>query len=139
MVALVVTAANVVPGANAKYKYGTAGETITAGQPVYQATNGLFYKADANAAAPAYIPAGIAVNNAALNQPLTMVYEDDDFTPGGTLSVTAPACVYVLGAAAAGDINPVADLAVTWYPVVLFIAKSTSKAVMKIVQGAAAL
>jgi hypothetical protein len=139
MANLSITAGNVLKGANAKTRTGVAGTTITAGQVVYESVSGgvaKLFLADADASAAASNVVGIALHGAADGQPLTYVYEDDDFTPGGTLDLSAAGAdgVYVLSATA-GAIAPVGDLAAGMYPVILFIAKSTTKAVMKITRG----
>lgn len=137
-----ITAANVVKGANAKTRRGRAGATITAGQVVYEDSSDSFdlKLADANASAATANPVGIALHGASDGQPLEYVYEDDDFTPGGTLSLSAAADdgVYVLSGTA-GGIAPIGDLASGMYPVILGVAKSTTKMNLKIVRGTAAL
>lgn len=136
---LSITAANVVPGARAKFVGGNtiAGATITAGQLLYlDSTAGTFKLADANASATTANVVGYAANSASAGQYIGVVMEDDDFTPGGTLSMTTG--VYVLSATA-GGIAPSADLATGHYPAVVLIAKSTTKAIFKIVRGSAAL
>lgn len=137
MADIVVTAASVLAGANAKKATGVAGGTVTAGQTVYADSADSFkLKAgDANASSVTAKIAGIALHGASSGQPLTYVYEDDDFTPGATLTTGT---VYV-ASGTAGGIAPVADLTTGWYPTVLFIAKSTSKAVLKLVAGGAAI
>lgn len=137
MSALSVTAANVVKGANASTNSGIAGATITAGQPLYiDATDSNYLKpADADASTATAAAVGIALNGASRSQPVSYVTADSDFTPGATL-VSGES--YYLSSTA-GSINPVADLATGWYPVQLFIAKSTTKAVLNItVQNSAA-
>lgn len=137
-----ITAANVLAGANAKKRTGIAGATITAGQAVYEDSSDSFkFKlADANASAATAKCVGIALHGASSGQPLTIVEEDDDFTPGGTLSISAAADdgVYVLSGTA-GGIAPIGDLASGWYPVIVGVAKSASKMNLKIVRGTAAL
>ena len=137
-----ITAANVVKGANAKTRRGRAGATITAGQVVYEDSSDSFdlKLADANASAATANPVGIALHGASDGQPLEYVYEDDDFTPGGTLSLSAAADdgVYVLSGTA-GGIAPIGDLASGMYPVILGVAKSTTKMNLQIVRGPAAL
>jgi hypothetical protein len=128
---LTITPANVVPGANAKTASGTAGATITAGQAVYLDTTDMKLKlADANGTAAQARVVGIALHGASNNQPLTYVYDDDDYTPGATV---ANGTLYVLSANP-GMIAPAADLAAGWRPALLFIAKSATKAVMRIVR-----
>jgi hypothetical protein len=138
MTAITVTPASVVPGANAKIRRGTSGATITAGLPLYEDASALDASgkpklkiADADASALTKECVGIALNGASANQPVSWVEEDDDFTPGATLTVGE---IYVLGATA-GEIVPVGDLAAEDYPVVLFIAKTAAKARLKIVRG----
>ena len=137
-----ITAASVVKGANAKTRRGRAGATITAGQVVYEDSSDSFdlKLADANASAATANPVGIALHGASDGQPLEYVYEDDDFTPGGTLSLSAAADdgVYVLSGTA-GGIAPIGDLASGMYPVILGVAKSTTKMNLKIVRGTAQL
>lgn len=48
MADITITAANIGCGSNALVRRVTGGEAITHGQPVYQQSNGKFYKADAN-------------------------------------------------------------------------------------------
>lgn len=135
MADLSITAANVLKGANAIFQAGVSGATITAGQPVYlDSATGTYKLADANLSAAAATVVAISLNGASSGQPVSVLQEDDDFTPGATL-VTGT--VYVLSATA-GAICPAADLATGWYPNVLFIAKSTTKAVMKIVNQVSA-
>lgn len=133
---LSITAANVLAGPNARKRTGIAGATITAGQTIYEDTadSSKFKLADNNASAITAKCVGIALHGASAGQPLTVVYEDDDLTVGSTLSIG----VYTLSSTA-GGICPVADLASGNYPVVLFVAKSTSKAVMKLVRGGTAI
>ena len=137
-----ITAANVIAGANAKKRPGRAGATITAGQVVYEDSSDSsdFKLADANASAATANPVGIALHGASDGQPLTIVTEDDDFTPGGTLSLSAGADsgVYVLSGTA-GGIAPMDDLAAAMYPVIIGVAKSTTKMNLKIVRGTAVL
>lgn len=137
MADLSVTAANVIASNSAKRARGIAGATITAGQPVYvdTAASNVLKLADNDASAATATIAGIALHGAASGQPLEYVTEDPDFTPGATLTTGT---IYV-ASSTAGGIAPAADLASGDYPTVLFVAKSTSKAVMKIVAGGAAI
>lgn len=131
MADLSITAASVLASASAKKATGVAGASITAGQPVYvDYQDGSKVKLAVATSAAAESVAGIALHAALAGQPITYVVEDDDFTPGATLSLSAAAArgVYVLSAAAAGGIAPVSDLADTNRLVVLFVAKSTTKA-----------
>lgn len=142
MSALSITAANVLAGANAIKRKGIAGATITAGQVVYEDTSdsNKFKLADCDASATTAKAVGIALHGASAGQPLEIVVEDDDFTPGATLSLSAggDTGIYVLDGTA-GSIAPMDDLASGDYPVILMVAKSTTKAILKIIRGPAAL
>jgi len=123
MADLTVTAANVVAGADSTTVSGTAGVTITAGQAVYlDATTGKYALADADSATVAQRRAiGIALNGAALNQPIK-VLTSGDITTGATM--TAGVAYYLSGTA--GGICPVADVGTGEYVCLLGIAKSTT-------------
>jgi len=142
MADVTITPASFVASASAKKVTGTAGDAIAIGKMVYlDSTTNLWELADANVAACATAALGIAATeSAASGQDITVVTEDIDLTPGGTLSLSAAADdgVYVLSATA-GGIAPVGDLASTMYPIVLGVAKSTSKLIFKPLQGTAAL
>jgi len=117
-----ITAANVVAGSDAVREAGTAGATVTAGQPVYLDPSDMKYKlADSNGAAALRVPSGIALNGAANNQPL-VIQKGGDITIGGTM--TAGVAYYLSDAP--GGICPVADLGSGEYPCIVGIAKSTS-------------
>lgn len=122
MADLSITAASVVAGANAQIARGTAGATITAGQPVYKDANEKFQLADCNSAtAAARVAYGIALNGASDGQPLAVIKEGD-LTLGAVL--TAGVAYYL--SATAGGICPVADLVSGDYPCLLGMAKSAS-------------
>lgn len=120
-----ITAGNVLPGANARYRQGVAGVAITAGQLVYLdvATN-TWKLTDANVAAAADVD-GIAVVSTAAGAPLTVVTWDDDLTLGGT---TAKGTIY-LASATPGGVAPAADLVTGWYAIVVALGKTTTKVV----------
>lgn len=122
MVDLVVTATSVVKGATAKVLNGTAGATIAAGQAVYRdSATGNYLLADSNGAAAARIPGGIALNGAAINQPV-QVLTDGEVTIGATM--TAGVTYYLSDTP--GGICPVADVGSGENAVYLGIAKSAS-------------
>lgn len=130
MADLSITAANFIPGANAKFRQGVAGETVTQGQPLYlKPSDNRLYKADADASAEAALVVGIASNAGSAGQMIDYVYEDDDLTVGATMTM---ANVYV-ASANAGGIAPFADFANGDYLTVLLVPKSTTKAVLKLV------
>jgi len=123
MTALSITAANVVPGADARIdRNGYAGETITAGQAVYKAVDGFWYKADDDSAtALARAATGIALNGASQYQPID-VQTSGSLTIGATMTA---GLAYYLGATA-GAIVPVGDVTTPQYPQVIGIATSTT-------------
>jgi hypothetical protein len=84
-----------------------AGAAITAGQPVYQGIDNLFYPTDANGADPLFKVVGMAENNAGIGQPISVVYYDPQFTPGCALLVGDIPIV----SATAGKICPSSDMA----------------------------
>lgn len=121
-----ITAANVVPGANATFRFGTAAVAIAAGQLVYlDTTTNTWRLTDANASDTAADVDGIAVVTTAAGGPLTVVTRDDDLTLGGT---TARGTIYI-SSANAGGIAPAADLTTGWFLSVVAIGKSTTKVV----------
>lgn len=123
MADITVTAASVVAGADSTTTSGTAGVTITAGQAVYlDATTGKWALADADSATAAQRrAAGIALNGAALNQPIK-VLTSGDVTIGAT--VTAGVAYYLSGTA--GGICPVADIGAGEYVNLIGIATSAT-------------
>lgn len=123
MADLSITAASVVPGADARTISGTAGATITAGQAVYLDTATNTYKlADSNgASALIRTPVGIALHGASANQPLT-IQRSGDLTIGAAL--TAGVAYYLSDTP--GGICPVADVGSGEYPCIVGIAKSTT-------------
>lgn len=130
MAAITITAANVAPVAGATIdKTKNAGATITAGQAVYLDTATDTWKlADANLSAAASLVGGISLNGASSGQPLA-VQTGGQITIGATL---IKGTVYVLGATAAGDINPVEDLTTGWYRSVIGVAITTAIMALRI-------
>lgn len=104
-----ITAANVLAGSNTTSDV-VAGETVTAGQVVYQklSTDSRYYKAQADGTAEEATVAGFALNGAAAGQPLR-IQTAGPITIGGTVAVGTP---YVVSATA-GAICPFADLVST--------------------------
>ena len=123
MTDLSITAANVVKGTNTVTENGTAGETITAGQPVYKSsTTNKYMKADSNSAtAEAKTARGIALNGAADGQPLQILMKGD-VTIGAAL--TASSRYYL--SETAGGIQPEADLGSGENVCLLGLAKSAT-------------
>lgn len=123
MADIAVTAANVVAGANAEKDTGIAGETIAAGKTVYKSsTTKKWMLTDSNSATvEARKPGGIALNGAALNQPL-IVHKSGDITIGATL--TAGTAYWQSDTP--GGICPLADVGSGEYVGLIGIAKSTT-------------
>jgi hypothetical protein len=124
MADLVITSANVAAAAGATVETGTAGVQVNAGQAVYKDPADNKYRlAQANSATPAaQVYYGIALNNAAPGQPLS-VLTLGDLNVGATLAVGQ---VYVLSGANPGGIAPVSDLVTGWNVTVIGVATSTN-------------
>lgn len=108
-----------------------AGATITAGVPVYQGTDDLFYPADANGADPLYKVVGIAENGASANQPVSIVVEDPQFTPGCTLAVGDTIIL-------SGDVGRIcvdSEKVAGWFVSTLGVAYSITQMGLKIVRA----
>ena len=124
MVDLTITPANVIAGANAQRASGTAGVAIAAGQCIYKdAATGKYLLCDNNAAdVNARKPAGIALNNAALNQPVDLL-TSGDITIGAAVTAGTD---YFLSTSATGGICPRADVTSGMNVVLIGIAKSAT-------------
>lgn len=120
-----ITAANLTPGVNAQFRRGTAGVAITAGQLVYlDVADNTWKLTDCNSAtAAARDVDGIAASTSGAGQPLAVITSDDDLTLGGTV---VNGTIYV-ASANAGGIAPATDMTTTWRPIVIGVAKSTTK------------
>lgn len=118
-----ITAANVLPGANARTEHGTFGATITQGQAVYRdSSDGKYKLADTDSAtAEVKVPRGIALNAGSNGQPAT-IQISGDITIGATL--TAGTAYYL--SPVAGGIAPLADVAIGDDYTLLGLAKSTT-------------
>lgn len=123
MADLTITASSVQPGSTSNIRSGVAGEAIEAGQPVYQATDGKLWQADANDTETKAAAVGVAVSTAeSANQRVSYAIEDPAFVPGATLAAGTAYGV----SATKGGICPVEDLATDDFITFLGIAKSTS-------------
>lgn len=136
MAVISVTAANVLASATAliKKEYNFA-QATTAGQSVYLNANNQWALIDTDAASTGNSISdirGIALNGGAAGQPAAVCIEDTDFTPGGTL--TNGSTVY--GASTAGGITHDVPTSNN-YPVVLGVAKSASKMVLRSIASGA--
>ncbi len=122
-----ITAANVRKGADALVEQGTAGASVTAGQPVYIDSADSKYKLSDNNASGKKSVRGIALHASADGQPL-MIQRGGEITIGATL--TAGSRYYL--SATAGGIMPEADLDVGMDVILLGLAKSTTVLVLNI-------
>lgn len=117
MAELTITAAQVLSGADADYFQGIAGQAITAGQSVYLDTlTNRVRLADANGSQDSAEAIGIALNEAAAEQPVRV-------QTNGTLTLGAAAApgvsnVYIVGGTP-GGIAPSADKVAGWYATIL--------------------
>lgn len=123
MANLAITATSVVAGADATKLTGIAGETITAGAALYKSSvSGKLMLADSNSGtAEARQTIGIALNGAALNQPVVM-QKSGDITLGATL--VAGTAYYLSDTP--GAICPVADVGSGEFVCLIGLAKSTT-------------
>jgi len=121
MADLTVVAANVKPAASSLTKNGIAGEAIDAGQSIFEAADGAMELCENDQAALDADCKGIALNDAAADQPVQWVY-GGDINMGAILSIGA---VYVVGAAP-GGIAPEADVVATEFLTVIGVATTTS-------------
>lgn len=130
MAAISITAASVIPSAQAVILSNYAfGATVTAGQVVYlnRSTNQWnLADSDGNLGTGINDLRGIALNGGAINQPAQVCIYDPDFTPGGTLSNGLAVYLFTTaGALSFADIPTTAA-----YPVIMGLAKSTTKMVL---------
>jgi hypothetical protein len=123
MANLTITAANVVAGDGAVTEAGISGEAITAGQAIYKSSaTGKYMLADSNSATvEARRARGVALNNAAANQPLD-VLRSGDLSLGAVL--TAGTAYYLSDTP--GALCPVADVGAGEYVCLIGLARSTS-------------
>lgn len=123
MADLTITAASVVAGENSVSRQGRAAETLAAGKVVYlNSTSKKWGLADNNSGtAEVRRAVGIALNGAALDQPV-VVHTEGDITIGATLT---PGTEYYLSDTP-GGICPRADLASGEYVCQLGIAISAT-------------
>lgn len=129
---LTITATSVIPGGGAKTVEGVAGAAITAGQCVYkEASSGTLKLADCDSAtAEVRSPLGIALNGAAIGQPVEVLIQGE-ITIGATVEASVP---YFLSPTA-GGICPLADVLSGDYAVFLGFGVSTTKIRVKIVEA----
>lgn len=137
-----LTAASVKHSTSAGFTTYTAGETMTAGQPLYADSTALddtgkpkAKLADANASASTALVIGVSANGASDGQPVRVVSSDPDFTHG-LATVTAGDIIIV--SATAGALAPSSDMATGMYPSIVMIATSATKATVSMLSGTTA-
>jgi len=120
-----VTAANVVPSADAQLARGTAGTSITAGMALAKDSTGLLQPYDSNSGtALLRVFVGIACGGGATGQPIVYCTQDlTGFTPGFTVAAGA----IVIGSATAGLLCPAADLATGNYLTIVGVGIGSNK------------
>jgi len=134
MADLSITAANVVAGATGRQDTGTAGESVTAGQVTYHDTaDDNHLKKASNASATLAKVKGIALNNAADGQPIT-VHTSGPLDLGATLTVGEN---YVVSDTA-GGIAPISDLGSGDYVSILGVATAADEIEIQILNSEAA-
>ncbi len=125
MADLTVTAASVLYTSGSKEHAYMAGETITAGMPVYlKASDSRLWKAQADGTAAEAAAVGISLHAALAGQPLAYAGNGSIINIGAT---TSKAPIYVVSAAA-GAVAPIADLVSTNYITHLGYATATDGA-----------
>lgn len=132
MAALTITASAIIPTTGYAFKDMIAGTTITAGQSVYYvAATGQMALADSNLSQVASgfgVICGVSLHAALAGQHLRVM-------TGGTLAfgaILTAGVQYTIGAVAAGDITPNADIASGWFRTNLFVASTTSLGVFNL-------
>jgi len=132
---LVITAANVKPVSDQVIdSSANAGEAITQGQSVYLDTDGKWYKSDANGVAAKKDLKGIALNNAAADQPLA-VQKAGVINMGATVAVGT---IYVVSATA-GGVAPSADLVSGMDTIIVGVGITTSNIRLNVFDSGAAV
>jgi len=130
MAAISITAASVIASAAATHrKEYTFAATVTAGQLVYLNGSSQWALVDTDGGLGTGINdlRGIAANGGAINQPADVITDDPDFTFGGTLSNG----LAIYGFTTAGAISFADIPAANAYPVLVGLAKSTTKGILR--------
>lgn len=125
MADIAITAANVIPSANANRNLGVAGVALAQGDVLFMDSTDAnkLKKADADLSALASTVVGIAENAAAVGQYVSYITKDPQLAIGGTVAAGA----LVILSATAGKIAPSADAASGWYVTVLGVGVGSNK------------
>ncbi len=121
MAAISITAANVQTSPSATIYTGTAGTTITQGQPLYLDSVSNTYKL-ANSLTNNPV-AGVALVGASNGQQMVICSRDPNFAGGFTSSTGN----VILVGNVAGQLNPYEDKATGWYVTSLGVMISTTR------------
>jgi hypothetical protein len=116
-----ITPANFIPSANATIIQGTAGATLTRGQPVYLDTATNTYKLYVATSTTTDNLVGLCCEDAASGQPILIVTKDPALALGGTL-VTGD----TVWTSLSGLTKTIADLVSTWRIWVAGVATSST-------------
>jgi hypothetical protein len=113
MAAFTINTANVLISASGQSSMfqGTAGQTITAGMPLYYDSTNSVYKGANCLNSNTGLVAGIAVDSGNVNQPILICTRDPNFSPGYPI-VTGN--IALLGNTA-GAVQPYEDRTTGWY------------------------
>lgn len=126
---------SLVKGTAAESQDQTAGEAITAGQAVYRSASSTVKLATATNATMAAV-FGVAMNSAALGQPIRVATKDTAFEPGIT-NMTAGQIVVL--SSVHGAVCPSGDLSSGEYPTILGVALSATNMLLQIMKGSVAV
>lgn len=135
MADLTITAANVVKSSAAQLVSCVFGETVAAGELVYQHTDGKIYKADTDDANKKAV-IGIAACSGSLGQPGYYIAEDPDLAIG---THGAALGTILVASGTAGKICPAADLAAGDYTAAVGIAKTATTIQFRILTAGVAI
>jgi hypothetical protein len=117
MAELTITPAQVLSGPDADFFQGIAGQAVTAGQAVYlDSLSNRLRLADANGSQDSAEVVGIALHEAAAEQPLRI--QTDGTMTLGAGAAPVVSTVYIVGGNP-GGIAPVGDKILGWYTSIL--------------------
>lgn len=122
MADLTITAANVLRTSGVIAE-GTAGATLTAGQPIYKDTsdNDEMKESDCTTSATTAVVEGITLNGASDGQPVAYLKAGGVMNLGATLTVGE---IYVLSTS--GNISPEGDLTTADYVTIIGVATTAA-------------
>jgi predicted transcriptional regulator len=128
MADLTITAGNVIPVTGYQFEDKLAGEAITRGQTIYEkASDGKWYKSQADGTAAEAEGKAIALADAGANQPLRGIIAGNL----GLGAIMTVGIVYVVSTTA-GGIAPYSDLGSTNRVCLVGVATTTSNLALKI-------